>query len=310
MERYLEAAQYYQRCLDLYPKNNYALFGLADCYRSLKQFHRAIEVWEEYLTLDDHNVTVLTRVADAYRKVRNLQRSRDIYLQVLDMEKDNAYALIGLGHLYYDFKDYQHALQFWQRMYEIQGDSVDIRVLTSLGNCHRKMKTYSEGIAYFQKALDTDKHNFYALFGLADCYRGMNLQEQCLYFWNRILDQDPYNKVILTRAGDAYRKLNQWDKAREYYSRALNIEYDTYAILGLAQINKEEGRLREASESMESLLRTDPRLQRLYPELLECYVGLGDRSAIHDIMGRFSRQRPMPPCITESFENIRRQARL
>lgn len=309
-KRFQEAAQYYQRCLALFPKNNYALFGLADCYRNLKQFHRAIEVWEEYLTLDDRNVTVLTRVADAYRKVRNLGRSREIYLQVLEMEENNAYALIGLGHLFYDFKEYPNALRYWQRMYDIQGEQVDIRVLTSLGNCHRKMKTYAEGIVFFQKALEMDCANFYALFGLADCYRGMNLQEQCLVFWNRILDQDPYNKVILTRAGDAYRRLNQWDKARDYYNRALNIEYDTYAILGLAQINKLEGRLREASESMEGLLRHDPRLHRLYPELLECYIAMNDQPAVHEIVGRFSRQRIIMPCIVESFETIRRQARV
>jgi serine/threonine protein kinase len=43
--------------------------GLADSYRSLKQFHKAIEIWEKYLAQGDSDVTVLTRIADAYRKV-------------------------------------------------------------------------------------------------------------------------------------------------------------------------------------------------------------------------------------------------
>ncbi len=89
-----------------YPDNNYALFGLADCYKSLNQYKLAIAIWEQYLKHDDKNITVLTRIADAYRKVRNFSKSKELYLQVLEMEENNAYALIGLGHLHFDFKFY------------------------------------------------------------------------------------------------------------------------------------------------------------------------------------------------------------
>lgn len=303
--RYHEACQYYQRCLDQHPTNNYALFGLADCYRNLKQFHRAIEVWEEYLKIDDKNVTVLTRVADAYRKVRNQERSRDLYLQVLTVEPSNAYAIIGLGHLYYDFKDYNQALDYWKRMLEIAGANVDIRVLTSLGNCHRKLKSFPDGIPFFQQALDRDDDNFYALFGLADCYRGMNMQTTSLDYWNRILDHDPDNKIILTRAGDAYRKIGQLDHARAYYERALNAEYDIYAILGLSLVSKLEGKWQQALKGLENLLEADRQLQRLYPDVLECYLALGDRQGMQRTIERFHALPAVNPAIAAQFDRIK-----
>jgi tetratricopeptide (TPR) repeat protein len=305
--RYNEATQYYQKCLDFFPSNNYALFGLADCFRSMKHFHRAIEVWEEYLKLDDKNVTVLTRVADAYRKVRNLDRSVQIYNQVLGMEPDNPYALIGLGHLYYDFKNFEKALHFWLRMYEKKQGRVDIRVLTSLGNCHRKLKTYKEGIPFFEQALEHDPKNFYALFGLADCHRGLNEQEHSLKYWNKILEQDPANKVILTRAGDAYRKMDNDDEAEGYYRRALNIEYDTYAILGLAMINKHRRHFKEASESLETLLREDGKIFRIYPELMDCYVELKDKQSAKELMKRFEKVRNIQPTIQMQMDHMRQQ---
>jgi tetratricopeptide (TPR) repeat protein len=70
------------------------------------------------------------------------------------MEADNPYALIGLGHLHYDFKEFRDALHYWERMVEVHRDNVDIRVLTSIGNCHRKLKTYEDGIYFFNRALD------------------------------------------------------------------------------------------------------------------------------------------------------------
>ena len=95
---------------------------------------------------------------------------------------------------------------YYPRMVELQAEAVDIRVLTSIGNCYRKLKQFESGVPYFEKALAKEPDNFYALFGLADCYRGTARPNLSLDYWNRILAKDPRNKVILTRAGDAYRK--------------------------------------------------------------------------------------------------------
>ena len=143
LNHFNDAINYYKKCLEYYPANNYALFGLADCYKALNQFAKAIDIWQQYLVHDDKNITVITRVADAYRKIHDFRKSKDLYLKVLEMEKDNAYALIGLGHLNYDFKEYKEALYYWTRIYELNSkETVDIRVLTAIGNCHRKLKTF------------------------------------------------------------------------------------------------------------------------------------------------------------------------
>jgi tetratricopeptide (TPR) repeat protein len=300
-----DAVNYYCRCLEHHPGNNYALFGLADCYKSLSQFHKAIEIWEQYLLHDDRNITVLTRVADAYRKVRDYKHSREVYLRVLDMEDSNPYAIIGLGHLHYDFKEYEEALAYWQRMLELSRENVDIRVLTSIGNCYRKLKTFENGVEFFEQALRRDSNNFYALFGLADCYRGMNQQHRSLEYWNRILDQDPRNKVILTRAGDAYRSIKDYQNAMEYYRRALNVEFDTYAVLGLAMVAKAQTKYGEAIESLKRLVQQDPRNYRLYVELSDCWYRKGERKEALETLGEFQKQGLRNAKISELLDRYR-----
>jgi tetratricopeptide (TPR) repeat protein len=300
-----EAGLYYQRCLVCHPGNNYALFGLADCYKAMNQFHRAIEIWEQYLLHDDKNITVLTRVADAYRKVRDFKRSKEVYLRVLDMEEHNPYAIIGLGHLHYDFKEYRDALFYWEKMFRTNGEKADIRVLTSIGNCHRKLKSFGEGIVYFEMALRREPYNFYALFGLADCYRGMNQQSRSLEYWNRILEQDPRNKVILTRAGDAYRYLEDHERAVEYYQRALNIEFDTYAVLGLAVVARTQGRYTEAVDSLARLIQQDPKNYRFYLELAECYQRQGEKRRAQETLEAFQRLGGRNQAVIEMLEKIK-----
>jgi len=294
-----DAISYYSKCLTYHPGNNYALFGLADCYKALNHFQKAIEIWEQYLVHDDRNITVLTRVADAYRKIKDFRKSKDLYLKVLDMENTNAYALIGLGHLHYDFKEYKDALYYWTRMLELNENVADIRVLTSIGNCHRKLRTFDKGVIYFEKALASDPRNFYALFGLADCYRGMNQQFRSIEYWNKILEIDPRNKVILTRAGDAYRNTGDYKTATEYYNKAMDIDFDIYAALGLALICKGEGKYEEAIERLRTLINGDSKNFRLYIDLADCYVKLNKTDKAIETLQNFGRQGLKSQAISE-----------
>ncbi len=302
--RFKDAIDYYTRCLTYHPGNNYALFGLADCYKALNQYQKAIGIWEQYLLHDDRNITVLTRVADAYRKIRDFRKSKDLYLRVLDMEENNAYALIGLGHLHYDFHEYTDALYYWTKMLDINDSAVDIRVLTSIGNCHRKLKSFDKGVFYFERALEMDPNNFYALFGLADCYRGMNQQFRSIEYWNRILKIDPNNKVILTRAGDAYRNTGDYATATEYYEKALNIEFDLYAVLGLALISKGLGKYDEAIESLTRLTQQDPKNYRLYVDLADCYLKIGQKNRAIEVLQNFQQQGVKSMVVSELLSKL------
>ncbi len=270
-----KALSYYNNCLTYYPKNNYAFFGAADCYKALNKLEDAIISWKHYLENDPDNVTVLSRIADSYRRLKNFPKSKQTYLQVLDVQPDNNYALIGLGYLHFDFHEFELALKYWEEMYKIDPEGVDIRVLTSIGNCHRKLKTFDNGLVFFKKALDLDSANFFALFGIADCYRGLLEYESSLIYWLKILENDPHNKIILTRTGDAYRVLQRYDLSEEYYKRALKINFDTYAVLGLALLSKERGHYEDAIEKIENLLKNDPKNHRFYIEICKCYVELG-----------------------------------
>jgi len=300
-----KATGYYQECLRQHPNNNYALFGLADSYKALGLFHRALDIWEEYLKQDPENITVLTRVADAYRKVRSFSRSKETYMKVLTRDPGNAYALIGLGHLFYDFKDYREALKSWEIMYSRNPEGADIRVLTSLGNCHRKLKSYAEGIPYFERVLTDHPDNFYALFGMADCYRGLNRSLESLEYWNRILQFDPQNKVILTRAGDALRTLERYAEAEASYKKALNIEFDLYAVLGLALVHKAQGQYEEAIRSLQGILRNDANNPRIYQEMAECYLALKQRDEAVKVLSAFQRRGIKNTQINDLMNRIR-----
>ena len=285
--RFDEAAEYYRNCLALYPENKYALFGIGDCLRSRKDYAAAAEIWERDLELDGENLTVLTRLADAYRKIRDFNRARDTYNRTLRMDPLNSYAIIGLGHLHYDFKHFEAALEYWMKMDRPELKRVDIRVLTSIGNCYRKLKRFDEGIPYFERALKIQPENFYGLFGLGDCYRGLNMMEKSIECWERILENDPQNRLILTRVGDAYRRMGEIQQAKHYYESGLALDFDFYATLGMALIAKTEGEIDKALLGLRALMKIDPKNPRFYLEVADCYAVTGRMQEAAELLRRF-----------------------
>jgi len=286
-KEYSKAVPFYKKCLESHPGNNYALFGLAECYHNTGQSGLTIEIWKEYLEHDPDNINVITRLADAYRKTNDFEKSEKYFKKALEIEPENPYALTGLGHLYFDFKRYSDSLAFWKRLESINRINTDIRVITSIGNCYRKLKDFENGIKYFNKALEMDKQNFYALYGMADCFRGLGIHKESLKYWNKILQNDSGNKVILTRAGDAYRIMKDYEAAEKYYTNALKIGFDIYAEIGLAMTKKALGNYSEAIEKLNNLLETDKSNYRIYLELSECHSLSGNRQAALDVLNGY-----------------------
>ena len=307
---YRAASGFYQECLNSYPKNNYALFGLASCYRATNQLDLAIEAWERYLELDSSNVTILTRIADTYRRRGHWKRAKELYCQTLDLEPENSYALTGLARVCYDAQEYEEAIKYWNRIIvnnEKRNKDTNIRVLTSLGNCYRKLKRFDEGRIYFEQAYEMEPDNFYALFGLADCYRGAGTHAEALEYLNAILANDPNNRIILTRAGDAYRKIRNPEKAEEYYRRALSLDFDVYAVFGLALLSRQRGDFDAAIETLSDLTNRAPNNYRIYLEIADNWLNLSQPQKALEVLDDFQRSVGVPnPAVSEMIAQIKR----
>jgi tetratricopeptide (TPR) repeat protein len=78
--------------------------------------------------------------------------------------------------------------------------------------------------------------------------------------------------------------MGDFEKAQDYYHRALNIEFDTYAVLGLALITKSQGKYNEAVTSLKRLVQQDSKNYRIFMELAACYVKLGDKRQAVEVL--------------------------
>jgi tetratricopeptide (TPR) repeat protein len=83
--------------------------------------------------------------------------------------------------------------------------------------------------------------------------------------------------------------MDDYENAADYYERALNIEFDVYAVLGLAVIARMQGKTQDAIVSLRKLIQNDPKNYRLYLELSQCYQTTGDREKALEVLSDFQR---------------------
>jgi tetratricopeptide (TPR) repeat protein len=97
----------------------------------------------------------------------------------------------------------------------------------------------------------------------------------------------------------------EYDKAVDYYRRALNIEFDTYAVLGLAVVSKSQNKYDEAIESLGRLIQQDTKNYRLYLEIADCWIKKGDRNRAIEVLGDFLKTGIRNSHVTEFLDKLR-----
>ena len=77
-------------------------------------------------------------------------------------------------------------------------------------------------------------------------FQGMQQLDEAVALWCKVLEQEPNNQNLYTRVGDALCAGNKLVEGRDYYLKALEIGFDQYALLGLANICYRGGDLSNA----------------------------------------------------------------
>ena len=126
----------------------------------------------------------------------------------------------------------------------------------------------------YEKALNLEPKNPYALGGKADCLRGMKRYPSAIRLWEIALENGMDQKIGLTRIGDSYISLNDYERAETNYRKAMNIGYDKYAYLGMSKVHAMKDRFDKALEILNMLVDKEPGDPRISAEsriLMEKY---------------------------------------
>ncbi|VAW51690.1 hypothetical protein MNBD_GAMMA06-1906 [hydrothermal vent metagenome] len=117
------AMDHYENALELDSKNNFALFGMGDCFRGQLNMEKAVYWWGQILDQEPENQTLWTRVGDALVSLGRLDEAIQHYNSSLKVTHD-LYAVLGLARVAQKQGDSDKACYYCEQALEVDKDNV------------------------------------------------------------------------------------------------------------------------------------------------------------------------------------------
>lgn len=276
LKEFTAATAYYRQVLEIDPCNPFALRGMGDALRGLRQYDEAIGFWKKYLHQKNcRDVFVLTRIADSYKTLCNYVDAQSYYEKALALTAHDRYALMGLADLYHKRGQEALAIEYYEKA--LANGVTLINILTIVGTLHYRQGNYEKARIYYEKTLAQDPDNSYALYGLGSYYRWKNDYRRAVEFWERILEKNAGTVNLLTRLGDAYRNLGRYEDAERSYNVNLAQAFDKFSMIGMIKLFCLQGRLPEACDCYDELLRKEGEDHKVFADVGELLLQRNER---------------------------------
>ncbi|CAF1274439.1 unnamed protein product [Rotaria sordida] len=230
MGKYNEAEEYYRRCLNGLPSNDY--HNISTCYyalgrvadskadyeSSLKWFNKSLNIDMQILKQND------PCIANTHNSIANVYLTKGNYEQALE--------------------SYNKALKIFQ--YSFGEDNLNVALcLNNIGVVYQQLKQYSKAINHYQNALTIRKNHLpdnHADLGasynnIGIMHRHLGHSDQALEQYNRALKiykvSLPSNHtdvaMTLENIGIVYEEKGNWKQALSYYEEASTIYCEAFS---------------------------------------------------------------------------------
>lgn len=139
-------------------------------------------------------------------------------------------------------RKYREAEGKFQKILEL--DRKNIYALVGMGDVNKGQKLFERAEESYKEALKVDPVNKFALIGLADAYRGLKRFKEAIRTWEEYLSygENEFDISVITRLGDTYKKIGMKEQALELYNKAIGIDPgNPYALSGLGLLHFQLG---------------------------------------------------------------------
>jgi TolB-like protein/Tfp pilus assembly protein PilF len=298
-----EAAQAFQKAIDLDPNYALAYVGLSDATQRLGEYSTVSEgdvlakaepLVRKALALDD-------RLGEAYASLgglealkANMQASSAAYQKAIELSPNYSMAYMWYG-LLVGQSDPQKAVSLFERALEL--DPLSPAINANAGFQLVRMGRVDEGIARFRKATEIEPGFKGGWEGLAAAYGDiLNQPEEGIRFHRKAVEADPGNLGERLTLADRLAQLGRWDEAAAECQAVID-KNPSYAAAYSQRgaICTKRGRLDEAVRWQRKAVEHDPDGLLSKVGLFVAYLDLGDVTSAKAVAKRIAAIQPEGP---------------
>ncbi len=180
--------------------NNKILFDIANFYKNLKEYEKAIEYYTEIIeTLDDNSEIkpdLLYRRGGSYERIGEYKNADKDLLHSLKINPDDAYVLNYLAYSWLE-RDFEinEAIEMLEKAYSIKNN--DPYIIDSIGWAYYLIDDYLKAEKLLKRAVELMPDDPIVNDHYGDILWMLDRKIQARYFWSNVLKMDDADKEII-----------------------------------------------------------------------------------------------------------------
>ncbi len=141
-----------------YPNNFDGLNSLALAYKNLRNYSKAIEIYEDILSHNPSKDFFYQNAANAYFDIGDHDKSEKLHNKALELNPKNIWSLNSLGLIYSNKGDDVNAINFYLKSLKINQD--DSQTHYNLATSYRKIEQFSNAASHYRKSTNVKSKDF------------------------------------------------------------------------------------------------------------------------------------------------------
>ena len=209
-------------------------------------------------------------------KARNqLEFARDMFQKAIQLSPDDPYAHYQLGMTYKSLGKTDLAIMEVKRATILH--PTDSYGHSRLGQFYQELKKYNQAITSYSMAISLNPKDAYVLEKLAEVLASKGEHERAIDVFQEALANQFHQKVsTMLSLANSLRAVSRWDDLHDLSGEILRFEPENYnAAFLLAYSVAKQGKLEEAANMFESLVKNENVTYESWLELGKLYQALG-----------------------------------
>ena len=202
---YAEAIKVSEKALEYNPDNLDLYRYVAGSYQQMKEYDKAIKMYENILSLTDSTdlqsrADVITGMGDAYSEMQDTTRAIECYQQALELDPVNVGALNNYA---YFLAQRGQELDKAERMaaLAIKAEPNNANFIDTYAWVYFAKKDYTKALLYIKSAVEKDEEN-HLLEHYGDILWFNDEKDQAVEQWTKALETDPDNQLLQRKVKD------------------------------------------------------------------------------------------------------------
>lgn len=213
-QMYREAAEEFQKALDIAPDFSIARYNLALALYNSGNAEESISEFKKLIQASPYFVNAHYNLGTIFLREERYDEALGRLKKVIELKPDHAEAHFNLGSVYYKKDMYREAIEEYTKGVEIAPDSLNGHL--SLGFLYEKVGVYGKALEEYNAALKIDPDNELAKRAIGNV--------QALQYFSRLITEEPQNSMAHIYLGHIYYAKEMYQEAIEHYRKGLELD--------------------------------------------------------------------------------------